>query len=275
MDDQAMTVRRVRPPVLPWNPFARVRPAAEVLPGVYALGSRRVSFYAVVHDRRVTLIDCGFYGHRRYLDRWLRGAGLGVSDLEAVVITHGHADHLGFAATLSDIGVPVLVPQGDLEKARTTAVRPPPKRLKRRIFHPRCLALVFEATCDFVQLQPAVEKALGYAPNDVLDVGGGLQAIEVPGHSPGNCTLVSERLGAAFTGDSLMTLDPMFGETGPVVFSEDPARDEECLASLARLEPFGDMALLPAHGEPWTAPGSLRSAIGQARISGRRQGGTP
>jgi glyoxylase-like metal-dependent hydrolase (beta-lactamase superfamily II) len=275
MNDRAMTAREVRPPVLPWNPFARARPGTEVVPGVYALGSQRVNFYAVVHGRRVTLIDCGFYGHRRYLDRWLRETGRWVSDVEAVVITHGHADHLGFAATLSDVGVPVFVPRGDLEKARTTAVRPPPERLKRRIFHPGCLALVFEATCDFVQLQPAVERAVGYAPNEVLDVGGGLRPIAVPGHSPGNCALVSESLGAAFTGDSLMTLDPMFGETGPVVFSEDPARDAECLASLARLAPFGEMALLPAHGEPWTAPGSLRAAIAQARISGRPPGAAP
>jgi glyoxylase-like metal-dependent hydrolase (beta-lactamase superfamily II) len=275
MNDQAMRAREARPPVLPWNPFARALPGAEVVPGVYALGSRRVSFYAVVHGRKVTLIDCGFYGHRRYFDRWLRETGRRVSDVEAVVSTHGHADHLGFAATLSDAGVPVLVPQGDLEKARTTAVRPPPERLKRRILHPGCLALVFEATCDLVQLQPAVERAVGYAPDEVLDLAGGLRAIAVPGHSPGNCALVSESLGAAFTGDSLMTLDPMFGETGAVVFSEEPRRDEECLASLGRLAPFGDMALLPAHGEPWTAPGSLRAAIAQARISGRSQGAVP
>ena len=69
-----------------------------------------------------------------------------------------------------------------------------------------------------------------------------------------------------FTGDTLMTRDPMFGDEGPVVFSEDPANDEMCLANLALLTPYETAALLPAHGEPDTSPGAVGKAITAARI---------
>lgn len=49
------------------------------------------------------------------------------------MVTHGHADHLGFAAVLGARRVPVFVPDADVGKARTTAVRTPPRRLKNRL----------------------------------------------------------------------------------------------------------------------------------------------
>jgi glyoxylase-like metal-dependent hydrolase (beta-lactamase superfamily II) len=84
----------------PWarNPFATARLPTEVLPGITLLGSRRINFYALTEGRSVTLVDCGFYGHLRYLEAWLERTGRKLTDIEAVVITHGHADHLGFAS---------------------------------------------------------------------------------------------------------------------------------------------------------------------------------
>jgi glyoxylase-like metal-dependent hydrolase (beta-lactamase superfamily II) len=70
-----------------------------------------------------------------------------------------------------------------------------------------------------------------------------------------------------FTGDTLMTRDPMFGGEGPLVFSEHPAKDELCLANLQLLRPFASAGLLPAHGEPDPTVGALGAAITRARIA--------
>jgi len=248
------------------NPFARPRGPAEVLPGVTLLGSQRINFFAVTEGRSITLVDCGFYGHLRYLDAWLEQTGRRLAEVEAVVITHGHADHLGFAAVLGARGVPVLVPQGDLEKARTTAVRMPPARLRRRLFRPSCLGLLLEAMADSVFSQPPVETAIGYAPGATLDVPGRLRAIAVPGHSVGNACLHHPGLDALFTGDTLMTRDPMGTSTGPLVFAEHPDKDQEAFDNLERLAPYRSAALLPAHREPWARPGATGEAIDAARI---------
>jgi hypothetical protein len=58
----------------------------------------------------------------------------------------------------------------------------------------------------------------------------------------------------------------MLGHEGPLVFSEHPAQNEEAFNSLVQLQRFADAALLPAHGEPWTQPGSVGRAIDGARV---------
>jgi glyoxylase-like metal-dependent hydrolase (beta-lactamase superfamily II) len=237
-----------------------------VLPGVTLLGSQRINFYALAEGRRITLVDCGFYGHLRYLEAWLERDGRRLGDVEAVVITHGHADHLGFAAIFGALGVPVLVPEPDLALAKSTRARLPPVRLRRMFFRLATLRLFLEAAYDGVFTQPPVEHAIGYAPGATLDVPGSLRAIHVPGHSAGNCSIYYPAADAILSGDSLMTRDPMLGHEGPLVFSEHPAKNRQAFESLEYLRPFADAALLPAHGEPWTERGSVGRAIGAARI---------
>lgn len=248
------------------NPFAKKRVPRTIAEGITLLGSERVSFFAVEEGRSITLIDCGFFGHLRYLEDWLNATARRMSDIEAVVITHGHADHLGFASVLGGRGVPVLVPNGDLAFAKTTDVRMPPVRLRRRLYRPSCLALVLEAAFDSVFTQPPVETAVGYAPGAVLDVPGRLRTVAVPGHSPGNACIYHPGVDALFTGDSLMTRDPMGTATGALVFAEHPAKNAEAFASLRHLSPYGRAALFPAHGEPWVFEGAVARAVAEARI---------
>lgn len=255
-------------PVRGTNRFAAARAPREVADGIWLLGSHRVNFYAVAESRSVTLVDTGFYGHLRYLYDWLAATGRDVGDVEAVVITHGHADHLGFAGWFDRRGVPVYVHEDDVAISRTTKVRVPPLRLRRSLWrHRAAWGLLAEAATDSVFSQPPVPGARAFSSDEQLDVPGRLQAVQVPGHSPGNCSLHHPGLNLMFTGDTLMTRDPMLGGEGPIVFSEDPARDEICLRSLDLLRPFASAGLLPAHGEPDAGRGALGLAIDSARIA--------
>lgn len=251
----------------PRNPFATARTGREVVDGIWLLGSHRVNFYAIAEGKSVTLVDAGFYGHLRYLNDWLAATGRSVGDVEAIVITHGHADHLGFAGDFDRRGVPVYVHEQDLDMARTTKVRRPPVRMRRNLWRPSALRMLAEGALDSVFTQPPVPGARSFGGDEQLDVPGRLRAVHVPGHSPGNCTLHHPGRDAMFTGDTLMTLDPMFGGEGPIVFSEHPRNDQLCLDNLTLLRPYASAALLPAHGEPDTTRGALGAAIARARIA--------
>ena len=81
----------------------------EVAPGVHRLGNEMVNYYLVEADGGLTLIDAGlpaFYGQ---LEEFLRGRGRRVSDIDALLLTHPHGDHVGIAEKVRQAGVPVSV----------------------------------------------------------------------------------------------------------------------------------------------------------------------
>lgn len=247
------------------NRFARPRGAAEVLDGVMLLGTHRVNFYAVTEGRSITLVDCGFDGHWRYLDAWLTATGRRVSDIEAVVLTHGHADHIGFASRLQALGVPVHLHERDSTIATHTRMRRPPQRLQRVLWRPAAFGMLLEALADGVARQGVVREPQTFVGGATLDVPGRFRVVDVPGHTAGSVAFLHPSSGGLFTGDALMTRDPMLLTEAPVVFAEHTTRTPLAFASLHHLLPYGDAPLLPAHGDPWTDTGATRRAIDTAR----------
>jgi glyoxylase-like metal-dependent hydrolase (beta-lactamase superfamily II) len=235
---------------------------------VHVLGSRRVNFYAVEEGRSITLIDCGFDGHRRYLEAWLEQRGRRLSDVEAVLLTHGHADHVGFAERLRALGVPVYLDAADTSFAMSPAGRRPPQRLLRSLWRPSVMGLFGEAVLDGVFTQPLLQATLPLPAGKPLDVPGRPVVVPVPAHSAGSVAFRFVERGALFTGDALMTRDPMLG--GPdraLVFAEHTERDADAFDALRHLAPYGDDALLPAHGDAWVERGAVARAIREAVIA--------
>lgn len=250
------------------NPFASPRPGEEVLPGVYLLGTRRVNFYAVTEGRAVTLVDCGFDGHRRYLAAWLEKTGRRLSDIEAVILTHGHADHVGFAERLRRKDIPVYLHDADVAFAQTSWGRLPPQRVRRRLWKSSALGLLGEAVCDGVFVQPLLTAVQRVVCGSPLDVAGRPTALHVGAHSAGSVVFHFPDHAALLTGDALMTRDPMFsGPDRPIVFAEHTRNNSATMAALRHLAPYADDALLPGHGDPWTFAGGVGQAVHQAEIA--------
>lgn len=79
---------------------------------ILASGSSGNAVVVDTGDTRV-LIDCGL--SLRQLERRLRGSGLEVADLDAIIVTHEHTDHIGGLPTLlRKHPMPVLATEGTL-----------------------------------------------------------------------------------------------------------------------------------------------------------------
>jgi glyoxylase-like metal-dependent hydrolase (beta-lactamase superfamily II) len=93
--------------------------AVEVAQGVHRLTGGVCNFYLLQDGGKLVLVDAGAPGDWNLLLRTLATLGRGLEDLEAVLITHAHSDHTGFAERArSTAGVPVWIHRADAEVAK-------------------------------------------------------------------------------------------------------------------------------------------------------------
>jgi glyoxylase-like metal-dependent hydrolase (beta-lactamase superfamily II) len=231
------------------------------------MGTELINWYLLAEDDGVILIDAGAPRYRSQLDRGLAQIGRGLDDVRAVVLTHGDADHKGFAEKVRrEQDVPVYVHAADEEVTRTGRGREREASFLPYLRYPATWKLV----AGFVRggLPVHVQYVETYEDGDVLDVPGRPRVIHAPGHSPGCVALHFEARSLLFVGDVLFEYNVLTGRRGPQVgpagFNES---SEQALASLSRLQDVEAETILFGHGDPWRS--GAQSAIEAARAAGR------
>jgi glyoxylase-like metal-dependent hydrolase (beta-lactamase superfamily II) len=221
-----------------------------VAEGVYRLGSRWVNWYLVEHEGHLTLIDTGYPGYYEQLAPSLAALGFGASDIEAVVLTHGHADHLGSAARVhEESGARVLAHAADVDAIRAGAPKPPPAFFADA-WRPRFARYLLHALANGGRSIAGVSSVSTFDDGDILDVPGRPRVLHTPGHTPGHCAFLLAERGVLFSGDALVTLDTATGRTGPqpIRWNDDITQAAE---SCERLRAVAASVVLPGHGDPW------------------------
>lgn len=240
----------------------------EVAPGVHRLTLGAVNFYLVEERGRLALVDAGAPRDWALLLRTVASVGRALSDMDAVVITHAHADHTGFAERArTDAGAVVRVHEADVPVAR--GARPPrnERGVARYLLRAEAYRTLFSLLWrGATRIIPCGEVA-SFADGETLDVPGRPRVIHAPGHTPGSSALHIADRGVLFTGDALVTRNPLTGRVGPQVMPSALNRDSrQAMESLARLESVAARVVLPGHGEPWTE--GVRDAVRLARETG-------
>ena len=229
----------------------------KIADGIHRLGSGMINAYLLVDGGGVTVIDTGLPGHWSDLTAELETMGRSLEDVQAVVLTHGHSDHLGFAErTRRERGVAVLVHDLDSALARGK-VRNPARGTGPVRPLPLLRFIVFAMLKRGWQID-RLGAVTTFGDGATLDVPGSPRVILVPGHTPGSVALHVPSHDAIFMGDTMSTLAVTTGRTGPMIapFTADPA---QALSSLDRLADIEATWVLPGHGQPWT--GGLGEAI--------------
>ncbi|HWO71663.1 MAG TPA: MBL fold metallo-hydrolase [Actinomycetota bacterium] len=238
----------------------------EVAAGVRRLTMGVVNWYLVEEGGSFTAVDAGTPADWPLLVRTLEGAGL--ERLEAVLLTHAHPDHMGFAERARrEAGATVRIHRGDADVARGGRPGRNERGIAGYLGRPRFYRTLFSLLRRGAGKIIPVAELSTFEDGEVLDVPGRPRVIHTPGHTPGSCVLWLEGRRALFSGDALVTSNPLTGRGGPQIMPAALNRDSrEALASLSRLEAVAADLLLPGHGEPWRE--GLAEAVERARRAG-------
>lgn len=238
----------------------------EVAAGVHRLGSDHVNWYVVEQDGAFTVVDTGVRGYWPQLPRLLAALGASLAQVEAVVLTHSHADHMGNAERVrQEARASVWVHTAELGRV-TSPDRSPPRA---PLWRSKILRYFAHLLRNGVARFPAVVAATTFDDGEVLDVPGRPRILHTPGHTVGSCVLHLAERRILLAGDALATRDAYTWAHGPCLPPDFVNEDsEQALASLDRIEGLPADVVLVGHGEPWT--GGVREAVQLARRAGIR-----
>jgi glyoxylase-like metal-dependent hydrolase (beta-lactamase superfamily II) len=239
-----------------------------VAEGVHRIEDAHTNWYLVEEGSRLTIIDTGLPRSWGSLQSALHSLGRTPGDIEAVVLTHAHFDHMGFARRAQqELNVPLWAHERDTglvshpwrydhERSRLPYLR-----------HPAFLKIFSEMTAMGGLFVKGTDSVSTYAPGQRLAVPGRPHAIFTPGHTYGHCSLHLADRGAVIVGDAFVMLDPYTGRDGPcVVAGAATADSRQALGSLDALAGLDATIALTGHGEPWR--GSMSDAVARARAAG-------
>jgi glyoxylase-like metal-dependent hydrolase (beta-lactamase superfamily II) len=241
---------------------------ANVAEGIHRIEDAYTNWYLVEDSGGLTIVDAGVPRSWDSLEDALKRLGRDSSDVAAVVLTHAHFDHVGFAERArTHLDVPVYVHENDV----------PLTRHPLQYGHERSRAYYFLTQPRAMPIVAALTKARAWWPDSLksvtryrdgsLPVPGSPRVIPTPGHTLGHCALHLPDRDVVIAGDAIVTLDPYTAKTGPRIVARAATADSErALATLDALAETGARTVLVGHGETWH--GGAEAAVERARAAG-------
>ena len=233
----------------------RITPVAD---DVHLVAGTNVNWALVLDGPAVTVVDAGYPRDAEAVLASVEAVGRRPEDVEAVLLTHAHLDHLGgVPAVVARTGARVVTGAEEARHARReydSRVSTP--RFLAQALRPGGLVWVAQALAAIgTGLRTRVHE-VEVAPEDApVDAPGALVAVPTPGHTPGHTAWLMPSTGVLFSGDALVTGHPLCRHDGPQrlpgFFSHDQAGVTRAIASLRDVP--ADV-LAPGHGGPVRAP---------------------
>lgn len=251
-------------PTRPDEPIPEVR---EVVRGIWKITVpipfplRTVNMYALLGKDHWTLVDAGMGtpDARATFTTGLQRAGVSIDNLDTIVLTHHHPDHIGLSGELQEqSGARVYMHPIDEASVQVIWSGTMPQKFGRvsRFLMQHGLP---PTELWFSQVDPKVMNNIIRVPpheaftmvedEQYIDLGGeDYRVIWTPGHSDGHICLFRERDGVFLAADHVLPrITPNVG-----LYSEYDRQNPlgDYLHSLAKVSQLPASIVLPGHGEP-------------------------
>lgn len=229
------------------------------------------SVFSTVHlgADHVTVIDPGWIdvsdpaaanNYLADLDEFLRSEGRELGDVDEVVVTHAHPDHIGAAATLlSATGARYAISaieQETIDAARNgTGIDDFPVITENTGAPDGVLEPLLEQLATPVRLEHIPDQT----PDALLHDGDtvcGFQVVLTPGHTPGHLTLVDDASQVAIIADHILPDINAGAGLGIASIGGNPVADY--LHSLRKYSLYDAYLTIPGHGFCFTGLGERR-----------------
>src|ERR1700744_5977768 len=235
----------------------------QVTDTVHLAQGEAVNWTLVTDDTGVLLIDAGYPGDRADVLASLRQLGYDTGDVQAILLTHAHIDHLGSAIWFAaEHGTPVYCHADEVAHAKREYLEQASVfDIALRIWRPRWAKWGLHVLRSGGLIRDGIPTTRALTAEVAAGLPGRPATVPSPGHTSGHCSYLVD--GVLVSGDALITGHPLLRHGGPqllpALFSHS---QQNCLRSLSALAALDTQVLLPGHGDVWRGP--IREATDRA-----------
>ncbi len=228
-----------------------------------------INVYMITDNTSFSLIDAGMYNMRSFheLSKEIKKLGYKISDMESVIVTHFHVDHITLSPVLYSLGASdfylglkdAKVLKKGFDKFINKALKiyvnhgmPPGEANEISKAHP-AMRLVDVYTNDLQEI-----PWITLSSDSEIDIQGlKFKVLEVPGHTPGQINLYNKEEGIIFTGDHI--IDPITPQITLTDENTDPLTDY--INSLEKIASLNAKLAFSGHREPILNPSKRANEI--------------
>jgi glyoxylase-like metal-dependent hydrolase (beta-lactamase superfamily II) len=223
----------------------------EVVPGIHFVQGPASNWTVLVAGSGVALIDAGYPADLPLVEESIRRAGGRPEDLSSILVTHGHSDHIGSIGALVErygprvFGHPEELPnitRTELHQIGVGDILP-------RVWRPRVARWTVHAIRAGGLADVGVRTAQPFPDGSTTFAGHTVEAVPIPGHTPGHTAYLLRDAGILITGDAIVTAHPTTATAGPQLLAPmwhtDPDAARDNLRAIATIPA---RVILPGHG---------------------------
>jgi len=189
------------------------------------------------------MVDTGPSISERAIENWFKSIPIEPEEIQLIILTHGHADHVGAASQVKNItGAKIAIHESDKGMfEQGEVVWPSPVTTWGHV----AIKIMIPLTSLFRFPGANVEEVIGDGGLSLLEYGIPGRIIHTPGHTLGSVSVLLET-GEAFVGCMTHNAPPFRLRPGLPIFAEDLSKLRD---SWKLIIDQGAETIYPAHGD--------------------------